>query len=153
MNRLAKPVLLFIIFLLPILAINGNGSSGSEGQTNLTGPGSMQEFPDHPLIINDSNLDQALRQYSNFVLECWKYGCSPCILTGWSIDEMAGDLRGRVAFGKLCINENPTTVEKYDVSRGPTLLIFNRGTLIYKHVGNYPKGTLEEMILSKLMLN
>jgi len=153
MNRSAKPMLRFLICILLILTINGNSSSSSEEQTNLTGLSPMQEFPDRPLIINDSNLDSALRQYPNFVLECWKYGCSPCVLTGWSIDEMAADLRGRVIFGKLCINENPRTAEKYEVSRGPTLLIFNRGTLIYKHIGNYPKATLEEMILSKLMLN
>jgi thioredoxin 1 len=153
MIRPVKRVLHFIICTMLILATNGNCSSSSEKQTNLTGLGPMQEFPGHPLIINDSNLDSALRQYSNFVLECWKYGCAPCVLTGWSIDDMASDLHGRVVFGKLCINENPVTVEKYDVSRGPTLLIFNRGTLIYKHIGNYPKATLEEMILSKLMLN
>jgi thioredoxin-like negative regulator of GroEL len=66
---------------------------------------------------------------------------------------MANDMRGKVVFGKLSIAENPITVKKYDVTRAPTLLIFNRGTLIYKHVGNYPKQTLEELIQEKLRLN
>lgn len=153
MNRSMKSMLYFIICILLILAIPGNGSSSTEKQTNLIGSVPMREYPDSPLIINDSNLGSALRNYSNFVLECWKYDCSPCQIIGWSIDEMASDLHGRVVFGKLCINENPVITEKYEVSRGPTLLIFNQGTLIYKHIGNYPKATLEEMILSKLMLN
>lgn len=153
MDRPVKLVPLFIICILIILAIPGNSSGNPEKPTDLTSSDSTQEFPDVPLIINDSNLDSALRHYPNFVLDCWKHDCSPCLLTGWSIDKMASDLHGRVIFGKLCISENPVTTKKYDVSRGPTLLIFNRGTLTYKHVGNYPKATLEGMILSKLMLN
>jgi thioredoxin 1 len=151
-NISLKSVLLFIICMVNILAILGNGSDSAADKTDLASPEHVWEFPDAPVSLDDSSLDSALKRYSPFVLECWKYDCSPCQLIRSTIDEMAIDLRGRVVFGRLCINENPVTTKKYEVSRGPTLLIFNRGTLIYKHVGNYPKPTLEKIILDRLML-
>jgi thioredoxin 1 len=143
---------LFLICMLLILANLGDGSESLDNKS-LNGIEAIREFPFFPLIINDSNLDSTLKHYKNVVLECWKYDCAPCELINPTIYEMANDLRGRVVFGKLCIIENPITSQKYDVTRAPTLLIFNRGTLIYKHVGNYPKQTLEEIIRDKLRLN
>jgi thioredoxin 1 len=143
---------LFLICMLLILANLGNGSENLDNK-NLTSIEAIREFPFFPLIINDSNLDSTLKHYKNVVLECWKYDCMPCQLISPTIYEMANDMRGKVVFGKLSIAENPITVKKYDVTRAPTLLIFNRGTLIYKHVGNYPKQTLEELIQEKLRLN
>jgi thioredoxin 1 len=143
---------LFLICMLLILANLGDGSESLDNKS-LNGIEAIREFPFFPLIINDSNLDSTLKNYTNVVLECWKYDCPPCELINPTIYEMANDLRGRVVFGKLCIIENPITSQKYDVTRAPTLLIFNRGTLIYKHVGNYPKQTLEEIIRDKLRLN
>jgi thioredoxin 1 len=150
-----KSVRLTPLFLICMLLMLQNPVNGSESLDNksLTGIEAIRESPFFPLIINDSNLDSTLKHYKNVVLECWKYDCVPCELISPTINEMANDMRGKVVFGKLSIAENPITVGKYDVTRGPTLLIFNKGTLIYKHVGNYPKQTLEDMIIDKLRLS
>ena len=93
-----------------------------------------------------------LKLYSPLVVDAWEIGCRPCELIDPTINEMAKDLRGRVAFGKLCIDQNPLTKNKYDISRTPTLLIFKNSTLVFKNVGNYPKEKLEEIILTVLRM-
>ncbi len=66
------------------------------------------------------------------------------------MDQMARDFKGKIVFGKLCTDFNPVTTGRYAISRTPTLLIFRNGTLIYKHVGNYPREELENIILTVL---
>jgi thioredoxin-like negative regulator of GroEL len=63
---------------------------------------------------------------------------------------MALDFKGQIVFGKLCIDRNAVSKKKYGISRTPTLLIFKEGTLVYRHVGNYPKQKLEEIIQTAL---
>ena len=51
-------------------------------------------------------------------------------------------MKGKVVFGKLNIDENMQTANKYRISAIPTLMIFKDGKLIDKLVGAYPKPAL-----------
>ena len=114
--------------------------------------GQVAQFPEAPVEVDDMNIDEMVGRYSPLVIDCWKIGCKPCKSIEPVIDDLAEDYKGRIAFGKLCINRNAATAKKYSLSRAPTLLIFNNGTLVYKHVGNYPRDRLEEIILTALRM-
>ena len=45
---------------------------------NASGPARM--FTESPVVVNDGGLDEALKIYSPFVLDCWEIGCRPCDL-------------------------------------------------------------------------
>ena len=109
-----------------------------------------KEFPDAPIEVNDKNFDSMLRLYSPFVVDFWKIGCRPCKSIDPTINEMALDFKGQIVFGKLCTDRNSNSKKKYGISNTPTLLIFKDGSLVYRHVGNYPKQKLEEIILTAL---
>ncbi|MCX6676316.1 MAG: thioredoxin family protein [Methanothrix sp.] len=141
--------MLAILSLLPF-AIAGDSRASPEGQMDDGASGPAPLFPESPVAVDDGSLDGALQIYSPFVLDCWEIGCRPCQLINAKISQMAEDLNGQIVFGKLCIDNNPITMSKYGVSRTPTLLVFKNGTLVYKHVGNYPKEDLEHIILTVL---
>jgi thioredoxin 1 len=86
------------------------------------------------------------------VKDCWKIVCESCEAFNPTFDELAKDLKGQVVFGKLCIDKNRKTKEKYHISGYPTLLVFKNGALVYSRVGNSPKSTLKDLIQSKLGL-
>ena len=155
-NELRKksPViwLLLVICLLPWLTTTVASSENADTQMISNGSKPAVDFPEIPVEVDDKNLDSMLKLYSPFVVDCWEIGCRPCELIDPTINEMAKDLKGRIAFGKLCIDQNAVTKNKYDVSRTPTLLIFRNGTLVFKNVGNYPKQKLEEIILTVLRM-
>ena len=109
-----------------------------------------KEFPDAPIEVNDKNFDSMLRLYSPFVVDFWEIGCRPCKSIDPTINAMALDFKGQIVFGKLCIDRNSNSKKKYGISNTPTLLIFKDGSLVYRHVGNYPKQKLEEIILTAL---
>jgi thioredoxin-like negative regulator of GroEL len=142
-------IALMILFFLPLVMM-GDSRAGSDEQMNASASGPARVFPEVPITVNDDSLDGALNIYPSFVLDCWEIGCRPCQLIEPKIDQMAKDFSGRIVFGKLCIDRNPITMDRYGVSRTPTLLIFENGTLVYKQVGNYPQEELENIILTVL---
>jgi thioredoxin 1 len=148
-NSKATLLALMILCLLP-LAMTGGCRAGSDEQMNANASGQERVFPEAPVTVDDGSLDGALKIYTPFVLDCWEIGCRPCQLIEPKINQMAEDFKGRIVFGKLCIDKNPITMSKFGISRTPTLLIFENGTLVYKQVGNYPKEELEHMILTVL---
>jgi len=128
-----------------------NESTSNESATNTNKP--ETEYPDVPIEVNDKNFDSMLRLYSPFVVDFWEIGCRPCKSIDTTINAMALDFKGQIVFGKLCIDRNSNSKKKYGISNTPTLLIFKDGSLVYRHVGNYPKQKLEEIIQTALNMS
>lgn len=149
-NESLHLILLFALFSGLMLITSVSATGIQEEKTNETGSKVALEFPEAPLLINDSTIGSALQKYSPLVLDCWEKGCRPCQLIDPKIDKIAADLRGKVVFGKLNINQNSKSMIKYKVFNYPTLLIFKNGSLVYRHIGNIPQDALESMILGKL---
>ncbi len=104
------------------------------------------QLPDKPVVINDASIDSAVSQYPLFILDCWAEWCGPCRMVGPVIEELAREMKGSVVFGKLNVDENMRTANKYRISAIPTLLVFKNGKLIDKIVGAYPKAAMVSKI-------
>ena len=102
---------------------------------------SMQ-FPDKPVVITDETMDAAAAQYPVFILDCWAEWCGPCRTIGPIIEELAREMKGKVVFGKLNVDQNMQTANKHRISAIPTMLVFKNGKLVDKIIGAYPKATL-----------
>ena len=100
------------------------------------------QYPDKPVVITDATVDSAVGQYPIFILDCWAEWCGPCRTIGPIIEELAKEMKGKAVFGKLNVDENMQTANKYRISAIPTLLIFKNGKLIDKLLGAFPKATL-----------
>jgi len=100
------------------------------------------ELPDKPIVVTDATIDAAAGQYPIFILDCWAEWCGPCRTIGPIIEQLAKEMKGKVVFGKLNVDENMQTANKYRISAIPTLMVFKDGKLIDKLVGAYPKPAL-----------
>ncbi len=100
------------------------------------------EYPGKPVIVTDTTLDAALNQYPLLIVDCWAEWCGPCRMIAPIIEELAKEMSGKAVFGKLNVDENMQTSNKYRISAIPTLLVFKNGKLLDKLVGAYPKATL-----------
>jgi thioredoxin 1 len=100
------------------------------------------EYPSKPVVLTDGTLDAALNQYPLLIVDCWAEWCGPCRMIALTIEDMARELSGKAVFGKLNVDENMQTSNKYRISAIPTLLVFKNGKLLDKLVGAYPKATL-----------
>ena len=100
------------------------------------------QFPDKPVVITDETMDAAAAQYPVFILDCWAEWCGPCRTIGPIIEELAREMKGKVVFGKLNVDQNMQTANKHRISAIPTMLVFKNGKLMDKIIGAYPKATL-----------
>jgi len=101
---------------------------------------------DRPIVVSDRNFDQTARTYPLVVVDCWAAWCAPCRAIAPVVEQLAKDYSGKVVFGKLNVDENPETAQRFGIMAIPTLLVMKDGKEIDRIVGALPKNQLEAKI-------
>jgi len=76
------------------------------------------------------------------LVDMWAPWCGPCRMIAPVIDELAGQMAGRVRFAKVNVDENPATASRFNVRSIPTLLVVNGGREVDRIVGVEPKSEI-----------
>ncbi|MDM7944745.1 thioredoxin TrxA [Oceanibaculum nanhaiense] len=84
------------------------------------------------------------------VVDFWAEWCGPCKMIAPILDELAGEMGGKVTIAKLNIDENPSTPQKYGVRGIPTLMLFKNGQVAATKIGAMPKSALFQWVESNI---
>ena len=114
--------------------------------------GEKLEMPDEPLEINDANFEEIVMKHKNIVIDCWAPWCGPCLMVAPVIEELAKELKGKVVFGKINVDENQRTAMRFNIISIPTILIFKDGKLVDRIIGAIPKEYIIEKLKSLNMI-
>ena len=94
----------------------------------------------HPVTVTDANFAQEVEESPlPVLLDIWAPWCGPCRMIAPVIEQLAGELAGRVKVAKLNSDENQMTASRYNVRSIPTLLVLKDGKEIDRIVGALPK--------------
>jgi thioredoxin 1 len=113
----------------------------------LKGEKNMQNnSQDAPFDINDADFDETVKKYKIIAIDCWAPWCGPCRMMTPVIDELAKEMKDKIIFCKINVDENPITSIKYKILTIPTLLIFKNGNLVDRLIGAIPKDELKNKL-------
>ncbi len=103
------------------------------------------------LQFTDANFKtEALESDIPVLVDFYADWCGPCKMVAPIVAELAVEFEGKFKIGKLNVDENPATAEKYRVMSIPTLLILKDGEVVDTVVGAVPKKTLQDKLNAHL---
>lgn len=82
------------------------------------------------------------------LVDFWAEWCGPCRQLLPIVEEMAGEMAGKLTVYKVNIDKNPETPTKYGVRGIPTLILFKDGKPAATKVGALPKSSLYQWVES-----
>jgi len=97
-------------------------------------------------VLTDSNFNEIVNQHSLALIDCWAPWCGPCLALAPTIEELARKYSGKVLVGKLNVDDNPRTAERFQIFSIPTMLIMKNGREVDRIVGLVPKNHVEAVL-------
>lgn len=99
--------------------------------------------------VSDQEFDTTvLGSKEPILVDFWAEWCGPCKQISPILDEIAGEMSGKLAVAKVNIDQNPESPQKYGVRGIPTMILFKDGKPVATKVGSMPKSAIVEWLNS-----
>ena len=72
--------------------------------------------------------------------------CMPCMMMLPILEDVAEEFKSKIKIGKVNIEDNKESAQKYDVSSIPNFIIFKNGEKVEQFVGSKTQEELSEKI-------
>ena len=91
-------------------------------------------MPDSIKELNEKNFDEFISK-GNSVVDFWAEWCGPCKMLAPVFDDVAKEMKGKVKFGKVDIEEGQAIAENWGVMSVPTVIFFKNGEQVDRFSG------------------
>jgi thioredoxin 1 len=106
-----------------------------------------------PLVLTDSNFASEVTKYPIMLVDFWAPWCGPCRMVSPIVEQLSREYSGRVAFGKVNVDENQRIATSFGIQSIPTLMIFKGSKAVDVMVGAMPKAQIEMKLKQQLLSN
>lgn len=97
--------------------------------------------------VTDANFQTEVLSSSIPVLvDFWASWCAPCRMLAPTVEALAQDFDGKIKVTKLNVDENPNTAASFSIRGIPTLLLFDKGSVVETLVGVKPKDEIARLL-------
>ena len=111
----------------------------------------MMSYITEPIVLTDSNFASEVTKYPIMLVDFWAPWCGPCKMVSPIIEQLSREYSGRVAFGKVNVDENQRIAASFGIQSIPTLMIFKGGKAVDLLIGAIPKAQIEMKLKQQLL--
>ena len=91
--------------------------------------------------VSDSGFAEAIRT-GVVLVDFWAPRCSPCLMQGPILEEVAAAVGDKAVIVKVNIDENPKAADAFEFKSIPTLILLKDGEVMLQFTGLQRKETL-----------
>jgi thioredoxin 1 len=113
----------------------------------------MMSSISEPIVLTDSNFASEVTKYPIMLVDFWAPWCGPCRMVSPIIEQLSREYSGRVAFGKVNVDENQRIAASFGIQSIPTLMIFKGSKAVDVIMGAVPKAQIEMKLKQQLLSN
>jgi thioredoxin 1 len=105
-------------------------------------------------VLTDANFEtEVLKCDKPVLVDFWAEWCGPCKMLTPVVARIAETYKDRVVVGKVNVDDNPHTAQKYGIQGIPTLLFFKGGSAVERMVGFQSQDNIQRVINEALLEN
>ena len=97
------------------------------------------------IVLNEQNFDEVTSKGVALV-DFWATWCGPCKMMAPNVEDIATEYKGRVAVGKVDVDEWPNLATRFGIMSIPTLIVFKDGEKKEVLVGYRLKMQIAEVL-------
>ncbi len=95
--------------------------------------------------LTESNFDKETKK-GKWAIDFWATWCGPCKIMAPNFDSAAKELKGKVNFAKVNVDENYELANKFKVMSIPTTIFIQDGEIVHASVGAMNKEQILEAV-------
>ena len=101
---------------------------------------------DTPIHTNEQSIDRVLRAGHAVILVFWQHGCAPCEQLNSVLGRLATEYAGKALIAKIDTRDNPSLVQRYNITRLPGLVFVKDGATVAQTSGALSEMTLQSWL-------
>jgi len=80
------------------------------------------------------------------LVDLWAPWCGPCRMVSPALEQLAGELAGRIKLVKVDVDRSPTIAQRFTVQAVPTLIVQRDGDVLARQPGAMPLAALRDWV-------
>lgn len=100
--------------------------------------------------LDSKNFQATVAGATPVLVDFWAPWCGPCKAIAPILDELAGEMAGKLTIAKVNVDDNGELAAQFGVRAIPTMLLFKGGAVAEQFVGMMDKATLKSKLVGKI---